>query len=147
MSFVPTIKDLEAALKADADLAAFIAANFPGKSLTVKRVFRDREEIKTSDLPLLMLTRPSRSVEYALNDIDDDNHQVRGYFLFHESDRTIAQDLVIEGEEAIVDAAIKDPERSGLASDTAFLRSANDEGKFHPVYGVMIDLQITRRDI
>ena len=66
MSILPALKQLKTTLLDDADLTAFCHTNF-GKKLTIKRSFRDREEIGMDECPIILITRPSVERENGLN--------------------------------------------------------------------------------
>jgi hypothetical protein len=145
MSIIDTLKDITTTLEADTGLLAFCNTEF-GKVHTVKRVYKQRVEIDLSELPLIMITRPSVKAGPWRPSERDYTHTSRLYCGFQCEDRELAQELLIEFEEAL-DAAIlvyKDPNKllAGI-TDIDPQDAVNDEGYFHPVYFFVKDVEIS----
>lgn len=141
MSAADNIRDT---LLADPDLAAWIAATFPGKSLQVRLSFKRRTEINTADLPLVMITRPRR--ERAEGTVGRRRYDTTLllYAGFHfDGPREEGPELLQRFEELIEDALLKDIRRGGAAVDTEWDDSSNDEGANHPVYFSVSQFTIT----
>lgn len=142
-SFTNIITNIVTTLQNDAALAAFCSTKW-GKTLTIKKIFKKRVEINISELPIILVTRPSLDKEFLVGVKDADN-VVRLYCGFHQTDREKALDETIEFEEKIDDALMVDHTRGGLAINTNPKVSANDEGEFHPVYFIAMDVAIKHR--
>jgi len=145
MSFVSTLADVVETLQDDPDLQGFAMTKW-GKDVTVKRAFKRRIEIKLSELPIILVTRPRRVATEGLNRRKDYTHTVRLYAGFHQTDRVKANDDLIEFEELIDAALIADPSRGGTAIDTELTASENDEGENHPGYFTVLDFEIRKRN-
>jgi len=144
MSFVPTLADIKTTLENDAELQAYAQTKW-GKPVKVRKVFRKRNEIGLDELPVILITRPSRNAEEALTRRKDNLHTVSIYAGFRQENRELAPDQLLEFEELIESALMVDPSRGGTAADTAFQESVNDEGLFHPVYFQALGFQIKKR--
>ena len=144
MSFVPTLADVVETLQDDTDLQAFAVTKW-GKEITVKRAYKRRIEIKLSELPIILVTRPRRTAREGLARRKDYQHTVRLYAGFHQVDRDKANDELIEFEELIDAALVKDRTRSNTASDTELNAAENDEGENHPSYFSVLDYEILKR--
>jgi hypothetical protein len=118
-----------------------------GRVMTVRREFRNRVQVGASELPLIMVTRPSVSKESRISGGRDNVNTIRLYVLFHQHDRAKAQSEVVAVEELIDDCLeayyrIKDEDGDPLVKNVKPGESANDEGMFHPVYGIVMDVSI-----
>lgn len=142
-SFVTVYNNIITTLQNDSALAAFCDAKW-GKMLTVLKVFKKRVEVNLADLPVILVTRPNIDKEFLINARDADNI-VRLYAGFHQTDREKAMEEMIEFEEKIDDALMVDHTRGGNAKSTNPKTSANDEGEFHPVYFMVMDVAIKHR--
>lgn len=143
-SFVDTLNSLKSALENDTALQAFCQAKW-GKALTVKKVFKQRQELLIAELPVVLITRPIRRTEDGLARKKDNKNTVRLYAGFHQADRDKALDETIGFEEAIETAVLADETLGGTAAATAFDSSQNDEGLFHPVYFTVMEFDILKR--
>ena len=139
-SFTLTTDNIRTTLEGDSALDSFCLSKW-GKSLTVRKEFRNRAEVPTSDLPLIMITRPGTGRTDIIQGREWE-HAVRLYCGFHQPDRTKAQDELVAFEELIEDALIADTMRGGTAIDTDPESTANDEGLYHPVYFMVMELKI-----
>jgi len=143
VGFSAVIQALQAQLENDTALQAFTQSAW-GKALTVEQVFKDRTEVRMSDLPLIMITRPEvRRTE--LSNVRDGHHTVRLYCGFHSQDKHAAAVDMIDFEEAIDNAIDADDTLGGTCIQALPGDSVNDEGKFHPVYFIVKDLSIHHR--
>lgn len=142
-SFTNVIANIVTTLENDSALATFCNTKW-GKALTVKKIFQRRTEVGLNDLPLILVTRPSVDKEFLVGARDADNI-VRLYAGFHQTDKEKAADEIIEFEEKIDDALMVDHIRGGYAKDTNPRASANDEGEYHPVYFIVMDVAIKHR--
>lgn len=144
MSLKAVTDNIRITLQNDADLAAWIAATFPGKTLKVIKAYKRRQEINVADLPLVMITAPKRRRTDGPIGQRRYISDVLIYFGFHfDGNRELAPDLVDQGESLIEDALLKDSRRGGTAVDTEYEDSANDEGANHPTYFSVLQFSIT----
>jgi len=149
MSILPALKQLKTTLLEDADLTAFCHANF-GKKLTIKRSFRDREEIGMDECPIILITRPSVERESGLNRRSRGIHSARLYFGFYQPDtsgdsREAGTDTAVEFEELIEAALSADTTLNGTVSAIIPGSSVNDEGTLHPIYFGVMDVALQKR--
>lgn len=142
-SFTTVIDNLATTLTNNSALAAFCSAEW-GKTLTVIKAYRQRQEISLSDLPLILITRPAVIKQFRIG-ARDGTHTVRLYAGFYQPDKTRALNEFIGFEEKIDDALLAaDPNTIGAITISP-LASQNDEGEFHPVYFTVMDAEITHR--
>lgn len=142
-TFNDAIANLVTTLEGDSALSSFCNTKW-GASLTVLRLYKNRTEIQISDLPIALVTRPEVDKNFLIG-ARDGKHRVRIYFGFLQEDRLKAQEELIEVEELIDDALLVDHTRGGKAIDTTPEASANDEGSYHPVYFMVMDVLIKHR--
>lgn len=142
-SFVAIINNLVTTLDGDSALSAFCTAKW-GKALKVLKIFKRRTEISANDLPIILVTRPDENKEFLIGARDVD-HNVRLYAGFQQDDRENALEEMIEFEEKIDDALLVDHTRGGNAINTHPRASVNDEGEYHPVYFMVMDVAIKQR--
>ena len=135
MSIKDATDNIKTVLAQDAALNAWIATTFPGKTLKVRKAFKRRQEVNTSELPLIMITVPARrhKTETAGSRIFENTVTVYTG-LCHNGDRELAPDLVDHFEGLVEAAVLRDPTRGGYALNTHYAESSNDEGAFHPNY-------------
>ncbi len=126
--------------------AAYAAARWPGRTLSVKTFFKPRVKITQDELPLIMITRPV--VEKGARAVSERSYKqdLRVYFGFMQNDLSLAGKQAVAFEEAIEDDFLKyrpEGELGGIGlpagcNDIETKESANDEGHYHPTYfGVM----------
>lgn len=142
-SFTAIISNIVTTLQNDADIASFCTTKW-GKALTVMKVYKRRIEISAEDLPIVLITRPQADKKSLIGARDVDN-TVRLYAGFQQDDREKALDEIIEFEEKIDDALLVDHTRGGNAINTDSKASVNDEGEFHPVYFIAMDVLVKHR--
>lgn len=142
-TFNDVIANLVTTLEGDSALSTF-CTNKWGASLTVPRLYKNRTEIQVSELPVALITRPEVKKNFLIG-ARDAEHRVRIYLGFRQEDKLKAQEELIEVEELIDDALLADHTRGGKAIDTMPEASANDEGSFHPVYFLVMDVLIKHR--
>jgi hypothetical protein len=142
MSFTAVIDNLVATLQNDTALTAYCNSEW-GKGLTVKPVYKHRTEINLTDLPIVLITRPTLKKIFLVGGPRNEVHTMRLYCGFHQPDRAKALAEFIEYEEKIDGALIADRNRGGHAIETDPLTSINDEGEFHPVYFMVMEANIT----
>jgi hypothetical protein len=135
-SFKGTLDDLIAAIRTYGPLKTFCREKW-NKTLVVKKMFKFRTEIKLEDLPLIFVTRPNKK-----SGSSEATHTARLYCGFHQPDREVSQDEMIEFEELIEEAVIIDKERNKLALYTEPKQTITDEGYFHPVYFCIKEINI-----
>lgn len=149
MSILPALKQLKTTLLDDVDLTAFCHTNF-GTRLTIKRSFRDREEIGMDECPIILITRPSVERENGLNRRSRGSHSARLYFGFYQPDtsgdsREAGTDTAVEFEELIETALSADITLNGTVSSIVPGSSVNDEGTMHPIYFGVMDVTLKKR--
>ena len=147
MSAISYINAVKARIEGNAALQAYFEEQF-GRRLTVKKSYKNREEINVGDLPVLMITRPQvgRSVS---GNVTTRSHELLLYLGFHypnTDDLELPLEYFIEIDERLADAVAR---KTDLADDRAMYvivgESANDEGAFHPVYFQTMHLTIKER--
>lgn len=144
MSAVNATDNIKSVLSSDPQLLAWIAEHFPGKTLKVIRAYKRRQEINTADLPLVMITRPTRTRIDGPIGRRRYNSSVLIYAGFQfDGKREDGPDLLDQFDELIEDALLKDIRRGGFAVDTEWDDSSNDEGANHPVYFSVSQFTIT----
>lgn len=146
MSFVDVINQIIATLQNDAALTAFCQAN-AGKALTVKKGFRDLTEIAPADMPLVRITRPQVQGQAQSNVSGDYGHTVRLYLAWYCDDAAASPDLLIQFEEAVETALMKNPTLNNLADFISPSQSNNDEGKAHPRYFIKKDFAVQKETV
>lgn len=142
-SGITIMNNIVTTLQSDSAVAAFCTAKW-GKALKVLKVYKRRIEISAEDLPIILITRPQVEKEFLVGARDVDNI-IRLYAGFQQDDREKALDEIIEFEETIDDALLVDHTRGGNAINTAPKASVNDEGEYHPVYFIAMDVAIKQR--
>jgi hypothetical protein len=141
-SFLDTIKLLVTALETNAALAAFAQEKWK-KSVAVKKVFKRRTEIPTNSLPIILITRPSIRKTFQIGNGREGANLVRLYAGFFQPDPRKGLDEMIEYEE-LLDSILSDMkpgEIGAIGIDPEV--STNDEGKHHPSYFTVMDVEIT----
>lgn len=135
MSIKNVTDNIKTVLLADATLNAWISATFPGKTLKVRKAFKRRQEVNTSELPLIMITVPGRRYKSESIGSRQFENTITVYAgICHNGDRELAPDLVEQFETMIEAVIMRDVSRGGYALNTHFVESSNDEGAFHPNY-------------
>lgn len=141
--FIDVIDNLITTLQNDAALASFCQTEW-GKTLSVIKAYRQRQEINLSELPLILITRPAVIKQFRIG-ARDGAHTVRLYAGFHQPDKLKALNEFVEFEEKLDDALLSaDPNILGAISISP-TASQNDEGEFHPVYFTVMDIEINHR--
>jgi len=143
MSFQDVIENIKETLTGDAALRSYLIAAF-GKELTVTTGYRVRVEIGLEQLPYVLLTRPDTEKDFVSGGRDG-KHTVRIYFGFYAENKEEAAKHLIRIEELIDDALLKDYTRGGHAIWTHPTLSSNDEGRHHPTYFFVSDIEILHR--
>jgi len=142
-TFKSVLENIQTTLREDSALIAFCTSKW-NKSLKVESVYAERTEIQLSDLPIVLITRPSVEKVFKTR-VRDSVHTVRLYCGFQQKDKLEAMSDLIELEELIDDALLKDHTRGGNAMDTNPGESINDEGKYHPVYFLAMNITVNHR--
>jgi len=140
-SFKDVVNNLVTTLQNDSDMSTFCKAKW-NKNLSVKKVFKERNEINYNDLPIILITRPSIEKSFRIGGDRENKNIVRLYCGFLQNDKRQALDEFIEFEEIIDDVLLKDSMRGNYALDTDPVSSINDEGKYHPIYFMVMDVEI-----
>lgn len=139
-SFTNIITNIVTTLKNDTALSSFCNEKWD-KSLTVLPVYKNRVEINKSDLPVILITRPTNKKSFIVGGRSYE-HTVRLYCGFHQTDRSKALNEIIGFDEAIETALLADRNRGGYAIDTDPQDTANDEGPIHESYFLVMDVII-----
>jgi len=146
-SFLTSLDGLANALKNDTALSAFCSTNFAGRSLSIEKTFKKRVQISSNDLPTIILTRPSIVKSFLNNNVLHSVHTVLLYAGFYQKDYRHALDLFVKFEESIEDALWRiTPESLGVMSIVP-KNSLNDEGLYHPIYFLTMEVEIQHRRI
>jgi hypothetical protein len=143
VSFTAVIADIVTTLQTDTDLAALVTAW--GKTLTVKKGYKQRAEIGLEELPIIRVTTPEEDPDTSAGHRTT-LHKVRLYCLFLQNDCEQAVDDLVIFREKILDAMLKNRRRGGTAQTTIPGKSANDEGTFHPSYCIVMEFDIQTID-
>lgn len=144
MAFLEKFRAIKVRLENNQALQQFCQEKF-GKQLKVLTVFKQRTEIQMHDLPIVMITRPRVRREPQGN-LSKKEHSVFLYAGFMSNDREQAPELSIEFEEKLEEAVRR---KTSHPDDRSFYiapaDSSNDEGRFHPVYFLVIEFLIKDR--
>lgn len=143
-SFNAAIAALITSLQLNAGLIAFVAANWPGRTLSVKQVFKPRTEVHPAELPLIMITRYQLDPSYDENSVYG-GHKLRLYYGFQQDNRELGAQLQITFEEALRDALLADPGNSETTENVTPGVAANDEGRNHPHYFGMMEVEVMHK--
>jgi hypothetical protein len=144
-SFITTIDGIVATLQGNTALNDYTKAEFNNKTITVKKIFKKRTDVNIADLPIILITRPSLEKSHLINSPRNGKNTVRLYVGFHQTDKRKALDNFIQLEEKIDDALLAvAPETLGAISINPN-ESANDEGMFHPIYFMAMNVEILHR--
>lgn len=133
-------------LQTNAGLTSYATTKW-GKAFTIKRRFRQRPQINSSELPLIMITRPGVTHGDRLNGGSDNTNRVHLYIGFHQNDTDKAQSEIVEVEEMIDDILdanyrLKDIGGNPLVKNVRPGDSVNDEGMMHPDYFMVKEVEI-----
>lgn len=142
MSFVTILRQIKNRLENDVDLQLFCQGSF-GKNPTVGLKFRKRQEIKLQELPVIFITRPSRSRGRDGDQLNDHRVSIYAGFLQNDAEQGLL-DLVYF-EEAIIAAIESDTTLEDMTEGVSDQDSLNDEGSNHPAYFLSIDFEIKKR--
>ena len=140
--FTAVLKAIQVVLAEDSNLQTFSDEHWQ-KSITPEIKFKHRREVPFSDLPIIMITRPEIRDRQPVAEGRKAAHTVRLYAGFPQKDPAQAALEAIEFEERIDDALTRDRKMGGLVLDLAVKDSVNDEGKFHPAYFCVMDVDVT----
>ena len=146
-SFADVFDLIVAALRNNADLAAFCSADFK-KTLTVRKGVKRREEIREDELPIVMVSVAGQQSSYGAGRLLYREYAVRFFCGLKQDDRPKAPDQVLRFEELIEQAVLTDTALNGDASSSTPGDSAYDEGFYHPVYFMVKEFRVlVERDI
>ncbi len=132
-SFNDAIAALITSLQTNVALQAFIQVIAPQKVLTVLQVFKPRVEVNSSELPIIMITRPKIDPSYQENSVYG-GHTLQLYFGFQQDDRILGAQQTITFEEKLRDALLADPSTGATTENVTPGVALNDEGRNHPHY-------------
>ncbi|MDA8104660.1 MAG: hypothetical protein M0Z71_04705 [Nitrospiraceae bacterium] len=144
-SFVTVINNLVTLLQGTGTPLQVWSQSKFNRSVIIKKVYKNRTEVNASDLPIILIARPLLEKSYLINASRNGKHTVRFYAGFHQPDRRVALDQFIEFEEMIDDTLLSVPPESLGAIILDPKHSANDEGKFHPYYFHVCEIEIKHR--
>jgi hypothetical protein len=134
MSFISTLAKIKQIIDEDENLQAFVSGNFD-RPLSVRITYKERLEINKSELPVIIMTRP----EKALNELNGtvgafQNHTVLMYIGFHCHNQLTGQIMLIQFEELVEAAIMKNQNAEGVNVNFTPGPSRNDQGANHPEY-------------
>jgi hypothetical protein len=144
MSFTADIAAFADQIANDAGVAALVYSLSYGKPLNIRLEFKQRTEINIDQLPLIMITRPQKTTTPESGISGTEEHRVTLYCGFVCEDRQQAQSLFITLDEAIESAIMKNPTLGNRVGYCYPGESANDEGKWHPVYFFVKEIKIVK---
>lgn len=139
MSVQPILDALRQGLEGHAQAQAFCRARW-NKPLMVRQVYRQRREIKMTDLPLVLMTRPAVTPD-ATYGFREPEHTVRLYAGFYQPDAEQGALDLIAFEEMLTSVVVSldlGEECLGVTID----QSRNDEGALAPSFFTIIDLSV-----
>ncbi|WP_305046328.1 hypothetical protein [Geoalkalibacter sp.] len=139
MSVQPILDALRLGLEGSGVLQAFCRSRW-NKPLAVRQTYRQRREIKLTDLPLILITRPAVTPDPTYG-FREPEHTVRLYAGFYQPDADRGALELIAFEEAVAETVM------GLDLGEPCLgvtidQSRNDEGALAPSFFTIIDLSI-----
>jgi len=140
-SFTDIVDAVATLLADDAGLAVLTADKW-NSALTVTKAFKLRQEVKVTDMPLVMITVPGQTTEYGTARTLYRTYRLRLYCGFQQTDRVAAQEEAIKFEEAIEQAFFSSTALDGLGAIVKPGDSASDEGFYHPVYFFVKEIHI-----
>ena len=143
MSAFDALKALRDAITGSVPLSDFVSENF-SRSLTIRFAYRFRDELNVGDLPALIITRPRVSKRFATG-VRDGSHTVMLYLVFHQDDREKGAEQLITFEELLDDAIVDDVTLGGAVISAVPKETVNDEGKHHPVYCIVTEIELQHR--
>ncbi len=143
MGFGPILQQIKTALETDAGLLSFVAAKWK-KQLTVKITWRNRESIAASDLPLIMITRPSVDRGRNYGKVTG-KHRVRIYAGFYQPQKDLRQLELLEFEEQILAALENSTGLAALIDGMSPADGANDEGALGDLCFTVQEIEIDTR--
>ena len=141
MSFDTMAGAIITTLNNSSAIAALLSGT--GKSLIVRKGFKPKSEIHISELPVAMILRPGRKIT-----IESARQYENNFVLLvgiHCENRESAPGQLDNLENAIEDSLVNNFTLSGAAVDLHFVDSANDMGKFHPVYFTSMQFNVSSR--
>ena len=143
------LDDIKETIAEGEGLLAFCAQI--GKNLlTVTRVFKHRTEVSLSELPIIMMTRPTKKNTILVTGEKAWVNTVRLYCGLNISNRDNAQALIVSFEELIEAALSIYGDVDNLPDYCLSVEpqsSANDEGMFHPVYFIVKDVEVVTAEV
>ena len=146
-SFIDGINFIQTTLLNDAALKAFSLDSW-NKAPMILPVFKKRVEIDVRDLPIILVTRP-QVLKTLLVGARDGVNTVRLYCGFLQNAREQALAQIIQFEEKIDDALLtQEATNAANAAGIKYINpksSVNDEGMYHPVYFIAMDVEISHR--
>jgi hypothetical protein len=143
-SFTEILKKMEDVLPADPDVASFCNEKY-GKGLTVRRTVRRVDELPPEDFPLVMLSRPRQKMDNKPGMMGRVAHQVLLYIVLHQDEMDLALDEVIQIEELIDQALLRNNTLGGLAVDIDTSDgSENSEHAWHPDYAIVKGIKVVQ---
>ncbi|MDH4100603.1 MAG: hypothetical protein OEV28_08505 [Nitrospirota bacterium] len=142
-SLTTDLDKLVALIANNSALQAFCKAKWRNP-LTVKKTYKRREELHLSQLPIIMITRPSVKKSF-LTGARDGTHTLMLYCGFPQENPNKIQNEFVEFEEKIDDALLSvHPESIGFKS-IAPVSSVNDEGKYKPACFIVMEVEVQHR--
>lgn len=143
-SFYAALQELKAVL--EAGLQTFCSQRW-SKLPTVTISYKKRAEITLDEFPLLLITRPHKENQDGVTGFYQSEQTVLVYAGFCEHDREKAAQAVIELEEEIETIIRGNLSLNNTVLDIELTSTANDEGNFHPVYFIAVELKAKFRTL
>lgn len=144
-SFTDVLDKLEEVLEQDADLKAFCNEKY-GKDLSARRTVRQIDELPPEDFPLVMISRPRQKAKNLPGMQADVSHQVLLYIVFQQDEMDLALDEVIQIDELIDQALLRNLNLGGLAKNIDTSEgSENSEHAWHPVYAIVKGIMVIQQ--
>jgi hypothetical protein len=143
MSFDALADEIIATIAAAPTVVAVVSAQWPQKTLTVKKGFKTRQEINVADLPVCLIVRPER--KRTLQYVKQYDHSFILFVGCHCDNREEAPGLLDALENAIEDTLTEAYTLGGTAVEVHYISSVNDMGMYHPVYFTTMQFDISAR--
>ena len=138
------LQKLADVIAADPDIEAFCQEKYK-RSMATRLSFHKRAELMPAAMPLSMITCPKTEVENLMGMQAKLTHHVLIYLMISQEDKDKALIELMELEELVDQALMRNSSLGGLVSDIDPSQgSANDEGWFHPKYSVVKIILVKR---
>jgi len=143
-SFYTALQELKSLI--EAGLLDFCSSRW-GKLPTLTISYKKRTEIALDAFPIGFITRPQVENQDDVTGFNQSGQTVLLYFGILEEDREKAAQAVIELEEEIETIIRANRTLNDKVQSIEINNSANDEGNFHPVYFISVEMNATHRTL